>query len=483
MKLNPSAKIILTFIISFALTYSLIKLITSQIEQREQNLQNEATHLLQKEIRDQFQLVLDTTLIIGKMSSFYLHNQDKGDETYGELLQRILVEKEYIIGLNQLDKNGNIFNIYPVESNQGARGKVSQNYSEILKSYERGEKFWFSPPFQLYQGSPGFVFYIPIENNNKLMGWMAPAISSPLFFKHFKTLDFFKNYELVIKDASTGNIYFETGMAHQTDELHEYKSRIFKRDIIFQTWPKTSNPRFEIPFYGRFLICLLIAFICALFMKIHLQKNKAYMRLGEISDVLKLTSNEILLNLMDIQNNFLSQADPEFKNNLEENKDLQTATNLFEQVELLRNIASSENFYEETFEILPLIKEHLSTLQEVVAKKNLKLKLESETFKDIKITGNKWLISNTVLRNALSYCALISAPNSQVEITHTVTSRECSTIFSIDKVIEEEMSKAFRIERRLLVAQNVMSLLNGEISIRYNSSGGITVKLSTEPMA
>jgi len=479
IKLPPTLKLLSTLVISFLLSFAVINFIVSQINSREKKLQREATQVVQQEISNKFELTLDVSLVVGKMSSAYIH-QKVGDNHYGELVHQILEDKNFILGLNQLDPQGKIINIYPEDENQGAMGKVTQNFQELMRSYDRGEKFWFSPPLELFQGTQGFVFYIPIKIDNKLSGWIAPVISSELFFKHFRERDFFNKYELVIKDRSTGNIYFETGLPSKKENFKEVSTTMWGRDIIFISWPKISNPPFEIPFFLRFIISLLISFFCTLSMKIHLQKRKAYNRLEDISDVLKLTSNDILSKLIDIQNTYLSNDSPGFTNSEAAEKEIQSAMNLFEQVELLQNIAGSEHFDEETFEILPLVREHLYQLKEIVSKKNLSLKLDVESFKEIKITGNRWLISNSVLKNALSFSALISCPDGRIEVSHSVSQRECSTIFYIEKIIEEEMSKAFRIDRRLLVAQNVMNLLNGEITIREDGSGGMILKLSTE---
>lgn len=482
-KLSPSLKLLLTFFISFFVTYALLNLTIKQIKQREQQVHIEAAKILQQEITEQFQLVLDVTRIIGEMSSIYVFNNNKQDDSYGELLTKILNERKYILGLNQLDHNGKIITISPKESNQAALGKTSQNLSELIKSKERGDKFWFSPPFQLYQGGSGFVFYIPIKDKNKFLGWMAPVISSQRFFEHFRTSDFFNKYDLIIKDKATDNIYFSTGVAPKNEVIKEAQSRMWNRNIIFQTWPKQTNPQFALPFWLRFFICLLVSLFCGLMMKVRLQRNKAYMRLQDISGLLKLTSNEVLSNLMDIQKEYLANGSNGLEDNDSTRSDIQSATNLFEQIELLQNIAGSEHLDEETFEILPLIKEHLELISEVVSKKNLKLKLDAESFNEIKLTGNKWLISNTVLKNALSFSALVSRPDGMIEVTHSTTPKECSTIFHIEKIIADDMTKAFRIERRLMVAQNVMGLLNGEISIREDGAGGMIVKLSTEPIA
>lgn len=470
-------KLLLTFFTSFVLAYFTLNFAVYKINQREERVQHQATQILQQEISQKFQLALDVTLVIGQMSSAFIFNESNLS-SYDEFIEPILKEKPYILGLNQLDAQGKIINIFPQETNENAMGKVSQSVPMLLESYQKGEKFWFSPPIKLFQGTTGFIFYIPIHNKNKLLGWMASVISSDLFFEHFRNMDFFHKYELIIKDESSGNVYFETALPPQEGYFEDIKSSLWGRSITFQSWPKITHAHFEIPFYLRFLSSLFFAFALTFFMKEHLQKQKAYSRLEDISDVLKITSNEILSKIMDIQNDYLSKEDS-FVSSEATEKEIQSVNNLFEQIELLQNIASSEHFDEETFEILPLLKEQFLLLREIISKKNLYLQLDSESFNEVKLTGNKWLISNTVLKNVLSFSALISRPDGKIEVTHTVSPRECSTIFYIENIIEEEMSKAFRIDRRLLVAQNVMNILNGEITIREDSSGGMIVKLST----
>src|SRR5690606_4658417 len=149
---------------------------------------------------------------------------------------------------------------------QKALGKKSQYYQEILKSTARGEKYWFSPPFKLYQGTNGFIFYIPLRNKGKLSGWIAPVISSNLLFKHFKESNFFNNYELVIKDKLSGNIYFETGLPPKSGEIREVSSPLWGREIIFQSWSKATSPKFSLPFSSRFIICFIVSFLSTFFM-------------------------------------------------------------------------------------------------------------------------------------------------------------------------------------------------------------------------
>jgi hypothetical protein len=476
--LRPSAKIVLTFIISFLVSYSLINLVISQMEYRELLIHKKEAKIIQQEIDQRFSLFLDVTLTIGQISSDYIYKQNKNDGSYGDLVATTIAEKKYILGLNQLNADGKIVNVYPKEENHAALGKVTQNLAELVASDERGEKYWFSPPFKLFQGGTGFVFYIPIHRDGKLLGWMAPVISSQLFFERFKTIEFFKEYDLVIKDELTGNVYFETGIPPKEGGIEEMRSKLRERSIVFQSWHKTTHPKFSLSFGWRFLICFLCGFFFALLMKFHLQKKKAFSRLDSISELLKLTSNEALSKLMDIQSEYLLTGADGFLSTEVVEKDVQSVTNLIEQIELLQNIAGSEQLTEENFEILPLLTEHLQEFRDVLKKKNVRLDLDSESFKEIKITGNKWLISNTVLKNALSYCVLIAKPEAKIKITHTLSPRECSTIFLIDSVYEEELYKAFKVERRLLVARNVMDFLNGKIVIQDDGTGGKILMLS-----
>lgn len=480
IKIPPSLKLVLTFVITFTLTFTSLNFIVNKINEREEAIHNEEALILKQEIKEKFQLALDITLTIGQMSSAFIHHTSKDDKLFEEAITKVIDEKVYIKGVNQLNAKGFIVNAFPKEPNQDALGKVSQNYPALLESYKKGEEFWFSPPIKLFQGWNGFVFYSPITKNGKLLGWIAPVIRSDLFLKHFRSADFFNKYEMVIKDEASGSVYFETGLPPK-EGLMEIISPMWGRNIVFQSWPKVSNPKFEIPFYVRFLSALLVSLLFSFFMKVFLQKKKAYMRLEDISNVLKITSNDILSKLIDIQKECLALGSTSATESAK--KEIQSAMNLFEQIELLQNIASVDHIGDETFEILPLIREQFDLHSEVAHRKNLKLKLDDESFKEIKVTGNKWLISNTVLKNALSFSTLISCPHGRIEVTHTRTPQECCTIFYIEKIIEEEMTKTFRIDRRLLVAQNVMNLLNGEITIREDGSGGMIVKLTTTAFA
>jgi sensor domain CHASE-containing protein len=479
MHIRPALKILLTTIVAFFATYFTIKYISTRIEQREQQVHLEATKTIQEEIKERFNLVLDMTLVIGQMSSAFIY--DKEDKDYEHIFQNILAEKKYLIGLNKLDSTGKIIGTYPKEYNHKAQGKISQNYEELIESYKRGDKYWFSPPFELYQGGAGFVFYIPIEKNGKFLGWMAPVISSQKFFESFRAMDFFNDYELIIKDDLTGKMYFTSAVPPENESLKVAKSEIRRRNISFLTWPKASNKPFALSFAWQLVICLLTSLFAGQMMKLHLQKKKAYSRLENISDLLKLTSNEALAKLMDIQTEYLSLGATGYLSTSVVEKDVQSVTNMIEQIELLQNIASTEHIDEEVFEILPVLKENISNLKEVIKKKYLNLNIDETSFKDIKVAGNKWLISNSVLKNALFYCALVSRPSGKIEITHTQSSSECCTIFKIEKIYEDVVHKAFKTERRLLLARNVMDLLNGKIDIMPDGEHGLIVKLTIKP--
>lgn len=477
--LRPGSKIIIAFIVSFLAIYGLINVITSQIAKRQHLIHQKETKIIQQEINNRFNLFLDVTLVIGQISSVYIHDQSRRDDnSYEKLVEKILEEKDYILGLNQLNADGKIINIYPTRANQGAKDKITQNYAELIKSFELGEKYWFSPPFSLFQGELGFAFYIPIIENGKLFGWIAAVISSQQFFERFKTMDFFSVYGLVIKDELTGTTYFSTGIVPENGMLEEVKSQIRGRSIIFQSWRIDGSKKFSLSFAWQFLTCLVFSLFIAFVMKIHLQKKKAYSRLENISDLLKLTSKEALTKLMDIQSEYLLIGSTGFIRTSVVEKDVHSITNLIEQIDLLQHIAESEQVEEESFEILPLLIVQIKDLQDVIEKKDIRINLNSESFNEVKVTGNKWLVSHTVIKNALSYCVLLSKPSSIIVISHTTSSSECSTIFHIEKVYEEEAYKPFKVERRLLVAQNVMDLLNGEISIQNDERGGIILKLT-----
>lgn len=475
-RFSQNFKLLATFILSFIAAYGLILFIMNQLVIKQRSLDRIETQIIQEDIKERFNLFLDISLVLGQISSKFI-GQSTNNLSYGEIVEGIFQDKKYLLGLNQIDTSGRIIRTFPKKSNNPAEGKITQNFAELKNSLEKKEPYWFSPPFKLYQGEKGFAFYIPIIEMGKLRGWIAPVISSHIFYKQFKNADYFSNYELIIKDEETDKNYFASAILSEQADIHETQTQTHGRKIILQNWRKEDKKLISIPPHLYFLICFIIAALTTFAMKLYLQKKKAFSRLESISMLLKLTAKETLAKLMDIQSEYLSIGSTGYLRTAVVSKDVLSVTNLIEQIDLLQSIAESEELEEEEIELLPLLKEQLSDIQEIILKKEIILEVEEKSFQDIKIYGNPWLISNTILKNTLGHCVLSSQPAKKMKISLLSTNEENIMIFNLEEVFEHEMIETFKIERRLLVVRNAMGLLNGSIKTQLNQQGEMILKI------
>lgn len=475
-RISQNLKLLATFIISFIGAYILIFLMMSQISHKQESLDKIETQIIQEDIKDRFDLFLEISLILGQISSEYLsHATD--DFLYKVIVEDVFQNKEYLLGLNQLDANGKIIRTFPQKLNEPAKGRTTQYLNELKNSFEKKDPYWFSPPFELYQGGRGFAFYIPIIKAGTLHGWIATVISSEVFYKQFKNTDYFSNYELIIEDQETDKSYFASAISPEQERVHQLETIIHGRPIVLKNWRKEDKQLITIPFYIYIIICFLIAAFFTFSMKLYLQKKKALARLESISTLLKLTAKETLSKLMDIQSEYLSTGATGFLSTEIVSKDVQSVTNLIEQIDLLQTIAESEQLEEEEIELLPVLKEQIADIREIIQKKELRLDLEERSFNHHTVYGNRWLISNTILKNTLSHCVLYSQPLKKVDISLHSTKEENIINIHLEKVFEKEMAQTFKIERRLLVARNAMGLLNGSIDTQEINKGELLLRI------
>jgi hypothetical protein len=475
-RLSQNFKLLATFVLCFIGSYGLILMIMNQIISKQRSLDKIETQIIQEDIKERFNLFLDISLILGQVSSEYI-GHSINDLSYGAIVGEIFQEKKYLLGLNQLDTSGRIVRTFPQKLNKQAQGKITQYYSELKNSFEKREAFWFSPPFELFQGEKGFAFYIPIMKSGKLHGWIAPVISSHAFNKQFKSANYFSNYELIIQDEKTGKDYFTSAIIPERAEFHESKTEMHGRPILLKNWRKEDKQVLSIPPYLYFIICFLIAAFITFALKLYFQKKKAFFRLESISTLLKLTAKEALSKLMDIQSEYLSTSSTGYLRTSVVSKDVHSVTNLIEQIDLLQTIAESEQLEEEVVEILPVLKEQIRDIEEIILKKEINLEVEEKSFGHHKIHGNRWLISNTILKNTLSHCVLYSQPSKKITMSLLSTRDENIINIHLEEVFDREMLETFKIERRLLVARNAMGLLNGSILTQEKHQGKLLLKV------
>lgn len=466
------------FLITLLIFYFLLQAFTRTLIQRQEAMDAKQTSIIQENVKDRFKLFLNLPLSIGIIGSDYFSKDNFLSRRYSPAAETLLKINREILGLNIVNKNGLIVRVHPQESNPDAAGRTTQNLQALKNSYEKGELFWFSPPFDLYQGKKGFVIYVPIVQNQELKGWFAPVINAEIFFNRFKLDEFLKSYDLIIKDKVTQHHYFATsGTSLPESKIYETTAHIMGREVIFQNWRKSNGDFFQFPWYWNFALALIFSIIAALFVKFYEQRKKAREQLNEISGLLRLTSKEALSNLVDIHSEF-NQLDSSDIQRSSFSKNVFYITNLIEQIDLLQTMTQSkEDIHHEVHSFLPLLERQLEILHEVITKKDLYISFKKENLAKVSISANGWLLQNSVLSNVLSHALIYAQPGSTLEIENKSSDESHFITFHVKRILQKGGDGATKMNRRMEVAKGILHIYQGELFIQNDLSEGMIIRI------
>lgn len=466
------------FLISLLFFYFLLQAFTRGLIQRQEAIDAKQTSIIQENVKDRFKLFLNLPLSIGIIGADYFSKDNFLTRQYSPAAETLLTINREILGLSILDHEGRIVRVFPVENNPDAKGKITQNFESLKKSYKKGEFFWFSAPFNLYQGKKGFVIYVPIVQSEELKGWFAPVISAEIFFNKFKLDEFIKSYDLVIKDKVSNHHYFSTSEKTMPEsKIYETTAIIMGREIVFQNWRKGNGDFFQFPWYWNFVLALIFAIISALLVKLYEQRKKARGQLEEISGLLRLTSKEALSNLVDIHSEF-NQLDPSDLQKSSFSKNVFYITNLIEQIDLLQTMAQAkEEIHHEVHSFLPLLERQLEILHEVIQKKELHINFKNENLAKVSISANGWLLQNSVLANVLSHALIYAQPGSTLEIENKSSDENHFITFHVKQILQKGRDGATKMDRRMEVAKGILHIYHGELFIQNDLAQGLIIRI------
>lgn len=429
------------------------------------------TSIIQETVKDRFNLYLKLPLNIALIGADYFASGSLLQKDYGPFAKELLKTNKEILGLSVLDEKGKIVRVYPPATNPNALGKISQNFVPLIESNKRQEKYWLSPPFKLFQGCEGFAFYVPIMDAEKLKGWFTPLICNEMFVERFRHTSFFQSYELIILDKATKLHYFSTAMnPEENAKVYESEHVFFGRELIFKSWRKDNDGIYQFPKHWSFIGAFLLSTLTFFLFHFYQQRLKARAQLNEISVLLKFTSKEALTNLIEAQTEL---------SNLKSKEDITFLSNLIEQIDLLQTMAhTGEGLQDENLEFLPLIQEPLDNLSDVIEKKNLKINLKAEDFKDVKVSINGWLIQNSVLSSVLSHAIIYAAPGSVIEINHSESVDKHYIVFHAQNIQSDVAANALILDRRLEVARKVLHVHQGDLFVQNDLNHGMKIRIT-----
>ncbi|MFP5385275.1 MAG: hypothetical protein ACLGHN_04305 [Bacteriovoracia bacterium] len=466
-----NTKTALVFVLSFTIFVLAINGFSYYHEQQHKAQDFRQNHIILEQVKDRFKIFLKSPATVGFIGAEHFSSLDLQTGNYTPFSQKVLKLHDEIIGLNLLDETGKIVRVYPANPNEKARGLVSQNYASILNSYNKGDSFWFSPPFKLFQGPSGFALYFPILKENRLKGWFATVLTTEAFVRDFHLNQFLTSYELIIKDKKTDHPYLATAFEPQEGtRFFQTTASINGRDLVFMSWTKVP-PRFVfIPWSWTLIGAFFFSLIFVILLRVSEQKKKIRQQLEDVTVLLKLTSKEALSKLIDLQAEFYKIGSSDTINYV---------THLIEQIDLLQTTANTGKEIEtEKVDLRTSLLKELDEIRDLQTKKSIQVDFSPEKIVSSSILANRWLLENSVLNTILTHAIVHAEAGSGISIEFQKMRSSFILTIRVQRMNDMEFSeKSINLDRRLMVAKKVLHVFNGELSMDKDLSGGMIIRI------
>lgn len=449
------------------------------IVERKEQQDTQQTIIIQENVKERFNAFLKLPLSIGMLGADIFSTGDLLKKPYGPGLDNILQTNQEILGLSILDHEGRIIRVNPVDSNPSAMGKITQNIKALQASFAKGEPYWLSPPFQLFQGPRGFTLNLPIIENKVLKGWFAIVISTELFSQKFELSEYSHIYHLMIKDVSTGQSYFSTtDTAYPEAVMHEMPVTLQGRKLVFLSWRKEGEAIYHCPWWVSFILALIVTAVLKLISHLFEQKRRAHNQLNDINALLHLTSAEALSKLVEMHHKFNAF---ELTSNQKENfsEAVTYLKHLIEQIDLLQTMSlSDEELHQEFHGFFPLLMGQIKNFKEVIQNKHLKITYEQENLDKVLLSTDGWPLQNSVLSSILSHSIVYAKDGSQISIENKSTEDTHYITFHTHKINREGPDgEATHLDRRLEVARRILQIYRGQLFIQNDLSEGMLIRI------
>ena len=460
-------KILFFLITTVVLTGLILTFNFIQETNRKEAFYDDADRVL-SHIEKNFASLVDSLYAQSYITSEHLSQKTMNTENYGKFAADIIKERDEIFGLNLLNAEGEIVQVYPPEENKSSLHKKTQNFNQLQNSLKLGQGFWLSPPFKLYQGPMGFAIYIPLIQDGKLNGWIASVVSIETFFKKFIKNKYLKNYHLIVKDNASGLNYFETDkLPVETHRFVTETEFIKGRTVTFISWPRVPlTPQLDlIRAMGLGAVCsALITYLLSFYEK----KNKSYLPLKEVENLLRVSIQDAASSAVVMQNQLKQVSSGPTPISVERiGQHANYVSGLLDQVKLLHKISNLEESTRlEKVALHSIMKDIETHITKKFNDKKVIFEFNRDHFLDKHVLVNKWLLTNGVFNNILEHALL----DSQDEVTLHFS---CSTEKSFHQIAikHEGIQSNVSIERNLSGARRVLTLLRGDLLLENNLHG------------
>lgn len=482
---------LLFFLIVAPLTCILFVLGNARLEAKHTALIRKQAQVIQNDVHERLRLYFNGTLGARILASTFWEQDSVNDAEYSKLAEALVTEFPQIYGVNQVDPSGFISRVYPENRNRQAKGRISQNIQHLKESLSRREKFWLSPPFDLYQGSRGFVCYVPLKKNGKHLGWLAVVISTDRFHDDFTKNEFGRTFNVDIIDNKTGQHYVSGPRfsdQHSEELLFQNTLTLFGREVLVKVWPKESLGPQPFPWLVPIALALLVSLLSTNAFNWWTQREVARQSLADLNHLLRLTIHDAAASLTSIKGYLeIMKNDATLVPVERLSRHVGFIVDLLDQIKLVRHLSTSnEGWKKERLPLLTLVLDVSEVMSERLRSKDILLNYDPEELAQSQMTLNRGLFAHSVLGNILGHAILFSPRGGTIKLTH----REVDGMHEVEvsdqgagmpelnlRQLKEKKLSPTDSSFGLLIAQQVTELHGGELQVHRPVDGGTIVRV------
>lgn len=275
--LLPSSNISLSmslFILVNFLSASVLYFITvAEKENIRVELQSRANQI-HRHLQMRFNYHIETSQVLKRN----LEKQtEMSEEYFNEWVLRFLDYMPMFQAIGFVSPEGIIELSLPAEKNKAALKKnlfERETIAKILMQDVAKFEMRHSPPLELFQGTRGIVFYIPIYMQGQFKGWLNLVMDLNSFVGELFQDPQYKKQGLVIIDKFSGE-----ELVRQTKDDSKFETQYFDFPFFERRWTigitKETDSLYPIFTVIVFSIVLVLSFLLCLFLKLYLDSVDA----------------------------------------------------------------------------------------------------------------------------------------------------------------------------------------------------------------
>lgn len=442
--------------------------------QQERYFQTESA-MLQQQLEDRFQLYFRGAHALQGMAEEFWKRPVVSPKEFSAIGASVLNNFPEVLGANFLDADGRITLVYPdTEINRRALGRVSQNTQALRASLQRGEELWLSPPFELFQGGPGFAYYLSLSRQGRHLGWYGIVISQAKFRSSFVKDGL--GFHFKVRDRASGLDYFATEAIPEDEPLLRTRElRVLGRPVVISTWPREHLPYEDqnalIVFFD-----LILTSLGTLAWAMYAQRRESKRQLADLNQLLRLiihdTANGLTVLRLQLE---LMRTQPQLVPINKLARHVEFIVELLEQIRLVRQLSESNRHWDTVARpALGLLQKVSDPANERLSERSQALDYDPELLAKSKIPVSEALWAHSVLLNLLYLASKLAPEGATIKLRTGRRERETSLWIEAERC-EGQIEKGDELS--LSIAKKVMELHRGELVVHALTPGKLALEI------